>query len=572
MAQFICERCGHHEVLPDDCLHRLAYCPECRNVGRVREDCSRPDASPAKRDVSAGAWRAALFCCICEFVAVLGAWVFLSDWRSDRHPDAAGRLPVSTSGNQVDSDKLQDTSPIAKAVASADRELNWQREIAATINDREDRSRRAEASGIVARNHALERIVEADPIAPKTVVVETPPQPEQVVEKAVSAVTKLATVCPKEVSEGQRLFEHEWTEHDPLAGGGDGLGPEFNARSCAECHHMGGSGGSGTNQHNVQTFEILPDKHGGHVWSGVIHAASTDPALTESKSSLESLLGSPKVPFQRIDSRKNNGIVEVDAIRTVFINTPALWGNGIIDKITERDLQKLDYSHPTTGRFRHLVGGKIGKFGWKAQIASLHQFVGSACAGEVGLSNSIRCQQKPLEFRDNVIARHDLTDDQLKALVKYVADLPAPTQVMPEDAAGRNQVAAGGRLFSAIGCANCHVPNVGPAHGVYSDFRLHNISSASTRVETYYVVNAVPIFMPAANYPRLSEWKTPPLWGLADTAPYWHDGSAATIREAILKHEGEANVVKAEFEILDLERQQELFAFLDSLKAPILQK
>jgi hypothetical protein len=43
---------------------------------------------------------------------------------------------------------------------------------------------------------------------------------------------------------GRELFNHEWTSHDPLTSG-DGLGPVFNARSCVECHHQGGSGGGG---------------------------------------------------------------------------------------------------------------------------------------------------------------------------------------------------------------------------------------------------------------------------------------------------------------------------------------
>src|SRR5262249_55557791 len=38
---------------------------------------------------------------------------------------------------------------------------------------------------------------------------------------------------------------------------------------------------------------------------------------------------------------------------------------------------------------------------------------------------------------------------------------------------------------------------------------------------------------------RMQEWKTPPLWGLADSAPYLHDGRAATIEEAITFHGGE---------------------------------
>src|SRR4029078_1754799 len=55
---------------------------------------------------------------------------------------------------------------------------------------------------------------------------------------------------------GQRLFEHEWTKNDPLAGG-DGLGPVFNASSCVACHFQGGGGGGGPNQRNVKNSQEI---------------------------------------------------------------------------------------------------------------------------------------------------------------------------------------------------------------------------------------------------------------------------------------------------------------------------
>ncbi len=53
---------------------------------------------------------------------------------------------------------------------------------------------------------------------------------------------------------GRDLFVHEWTPNDPLAGGGDGLGPVFNAKSCAACHKQAGLGGGGPLENNVTTF------------------------------------------------------------------------------------------------------------------------------------------------------------------------------------------------------------------------------------------------------------------------------------------------------------------------------
>ena len=57
---------------------------------------------------------------------------------------------------------------------------------------------------------------------------------------------------------GRELFVHEWTAGDPLSPKGDGLGPVFNASSCAACHGQGGIGGSGSQEHNVTVFTTAP--------------------------------------------------------------------------------------------------------------------------------------------------------------------------------------------------------------------------------------------------------------------------------------------------------------------------
>ncbi|MFM9069591.1 MAG: di-heme oxidoredictase family protein [Planctomycetota bacterium] len=66
------------------------------------------------------------------------------------------------------------------------------------------------------------------------------------------------------------------------------------------------------------------------------------------------------------------------------------------------------------------------------------------------------------------------------------------------------------------------------------------------------------------------KWKTPPLWGVRDSAPYMHDGRAATLDEAIRLHAGEAKQVTQAYKALSgLEREQ-LLAFLNTLAAPMM--
>jgi hypothetical protein len=64
------------------------------------------------------------------------------------------------------------------------------------------------------------------------------------------------------------------------------------------------------------------------------------------------------------------------------------------------------------------------------------------------------------------------------------------------------------------------------------------------------------------------EYTTARLWGIADTAPYLHDGRATTLTDAILMHGGEAQAVRGAFASLDAAGQDDLIAFLRSLRAP----
>ena len=64
------------------------------------------------------------------------------------------------------------------------------------------------------------------------------------------------------------------------------------------------------------------------------------------------------------------------------------------------------------------------------------------------------------------------------------------------------------------------------------------------------------------------EWRTPPLWGVADSAPYLHDGRAETLEEAVLWHGGEATASRNRFYDLSRADKDRLLAFLSSLRAP----
>ncbi|MDB5308401.1 MAG: thiol oxidoreductase-like protein [Gemmataceae bacterium] len=390
-----------------------------------------------------------------------------------------------------------------------------------------------------------------------------------------------------EMAAGRDLFEHEWTPNDPLAHG-DGLGPVFNARSCAACHFQGGLGGGGGVEHNAVGYEVFPRPGDPTFHTGTIHNFSVDPAQKESTGTLRTLFpvikgrtiqsGSPNCPSTTV-------IPEFDPVRTQSVQATALFGAGWVDLISDRAILRnarnrgvrgavrelgLDFGGVPPGRVRRVAGG-VGKFGWKAQFASLEEFVAAACANELGLGTPSTEQAKPLAAPDRS-ATPDLDRKQFRALVAFVKTLPKPVEAMPDLPAGREAATHGKELFATIGCATCHVPDLGGVKGVYSDFLLYTLDDPPPPGGGGgYGPEPPPQLQLASrpdDEPRPDEWKTPALWGVADSAPYLHDGSAATAHDAILRHRGDARSVSEKYRSLTPGDQAAVVSFLTTLKAP----
>jgi len=373
----------------------------------------------------------------------------------------------------------------------------------------------------------------------------------------------------EEVSAGRELFVHEWTPHDPLSKSGDGLGPVFNATSCAACRFQGGVGGAGSNKHNVTNFTVVPAGNRTESLAGVIHASATLPSAEESPESLERLY--PPIPKLRVTPPNGCSytIPGFNRIRTTVVSTPPLFGAGLIDQIPDVALH-YDFAKKNlvnikvemidgersigTGRVRLLSDGRVGKFGWKAQFATLEEFVAAACAMECGLSNPLKQQIEPGTFAASQpqAEKLDMDHRMLRNLVRFCAELPSPVIATSNDASVQSQIDLGRQVFAEIGCAECHTPDIGGVKAIYSDFRLHVVEESYDERESVYLEK-----LPAGK-PFPNEWKTPPLWGLADSAPYWHDGSSPTIEQAITRHRRQAGQVTERYNKLGGTDKQEI--------------
>jgi CxxC motif-containing protein (DUF1111 family) len=379
---------------------------------------------------------------------------------------------------------------------------------------------------------------------------------------------------------GLQLFEHEWQPGDPLAGG-DGLGPVFNDRSCVACHFQGGAGGGGDSKHNVMAFEALPVEGRQELLAGVIHSNAVSQDCRESPKGLQEFF--PVVPGgQKIVGGCTVEIRDFNPIRTEIVNSTALFGAGWIDRISaktilydsrQKSLRAIGdelggkFDHIPTGRPRVLADGRIGKFGWKAQFATLEEFVAAACANEIGLGNPMMEQARPWTRGEHAKANPDLDQSQFRALVAYVDTLPRPIEALPQDAYSQTQAERGRSLFKEIGCALCHTPDLGGVTGVYSDFLLHQLTKRDPSGGGYGELQGIPVPLPG-EHPLPDEWKTPALWGVADSAPYFHDGGSPTLETAIVRHDGDAAPVTKTFRALSTDDRKAIVAFLATLKAP----
>jgi CxxC motif-containing protein (DUF1111 family) len=387
---------------------------------------------------------------------------------------------------------------------------------------------------------------------------------------------------------GEVLFKHDWKQNDPLCPEGDGLGPLFNATSCVACHNQGGLGGGGGLAHNVTMFTVRPNDKPPR--EGVVHAHHVKGAAHQE--TLHNV--HPELPT--VSQPNLNQLVVLDqggrgssqamafpaGVHISQRNTPALFGAKLIDEIPERDIlagaksQRLKWAMASAndktvpvGRALPVGNGRIGRFGWKAQMASLSDFVRAACANELGLGNQGNSQPTPI-YAVAITAVQtpalDLTPEQCNQLTAFCASLSRPVERLPKGVSA-GQAAAGRNLFGTIGCADCHTPKLGTVEGLYSDLLLHEMGHDLVGGGSYGDTR-VPVPNSSGDGISPSEWRTPPLWGVADSAPYLHDGRATTLESAIQLHGGQATRSARAFAMLSPDRQTEVIAFLKTLRAP----
>ena len=345
---------------------------------------------------------------------------------------------------------------------------------------------------------------------------------------------------------GQVLFNRPFSAEE-------GLGPLFNQDRCGSCHDLPTSGGHGAEPvvkvsrfDPVEGCSTLPE-HGGDLLQQVV----TEPGRTAG------------LTIERIP--------EV-ATAVAEIRAPAVYGLGLAARISETEiLRRADPDDRDgdgiSGRPNLDSTGRVGRFGRKAQHATLRGFIEEALRLEMGITTpENREEERPqgleLPAEADIAPDPEATEEQLQLLVDYIDLLAPPRRRLPEDPQALADIEEGERIFAFMGCDACHTPSftvdatespafAGRRFRLYSDLLLHDMGPelASTCTD-----GTAP-----------SEWKTARLVGLGYRSEFLHDGRVQRIQDAIELHGGEGAASRDVFRRLNSQARAQVLAFLRSL-------
>jgi hypothetical protein len=422
----------------------------------------------------------------------------------------------------------------------------------------------------------------------------------------------------------QRFFQEVFTASA-------GLGPRFNSDSCGSCHFQPAFGGSSPCPANATNCAGTPiNPQSGMISEALASSSNTLPSFITSNGPVVEarfpyLLDSNGQP----DTALPSGLVEdIFTVRSTAcslsqpnfaaaistndiafrIPTP-IFGDGLIENLDDSTLlanrnANLNNSFGIAGTFnRSIDDGTISRFGWKAQVKSLHQFAGQAFNGEMGITNSLFPNERPNPEEELNVGGTGLASSCLNLAgtgypemvpiffgaeqgglptpepepdgpaesamwMRFLAPPAVGVVVLNGNSVPQATINAGATQFSSIGCQTCHNSSVGSTQASnfnpglgnvapqpYSDFEIHhmgtnladNISQGSAGGD---------------------QFRTAPLWGLGQRYFLMHDGRDTDLLGAIEDHAGngsEATTSVTNFNNLSSTAQQELLDFLRSL-------
>lgn len=362
----------------------------------------------------------------------------------------------------------------------------------------------------------------------------------------------------------QAQFERR---HDPSTG----LGPVFNATSCAECHQNGVTGAAS---------QITELRAGHRDRNGMF----VNPTIAINDGA-DTITGRAIIDDRAICPQAQEHLPDSEDVRTLraVLNT---LGDGFVEAVDDKTLVAI--AGRQAAETHGMIHGEVievpileapghngvGKFGWKDQDPTILSFSGDAYLNEMGVTNRL----KPRDVTNVCKVTTDPEDkpDHLGlADIDHFAQFIRGTRVPPREEvlAATPDAEAGEYLFKAIGCNSCHIETLVTARpgtlingGMYKvpealgdkiihpygDFLLHDVGTGDGIVQ-------------AGPEDTANKLRTVPLWGLHIKSRFMHDNGSLTVHDAIKRHAGEAREVINRFDHLTPEEQAQLIAFVRSL-------
>jgi CxxC motif-containing protein (DUF1111 family) len=398
-----------------------------------------------------------------------------------------------------------------------------------------------------------------------------------------------------------------------------GLGPRFNSNSCSSCHAQPAVGGSGASVN--PEFQFTSD--------GVAPGNTSPSFLTANGPTVEARFPFFFNPNGSVNMSAPNGGVEdlftvtgrsdagsctsatalpqpgfaaaVKANNIIYrIPTPT-FGAGLVENLDDSTLLtnqvgNLKNHFGIAGTFNHNGNdGTISRFGWKAQNKSLHIFTGEAYNVEMGITNMLFPQDRPLPGEDqqatglpasclNLSGKgypEDISNpgsqpqaavlDDVSAFANFMRFLAPPAAggvVLNGQQVSSSAISTGSSLFNSIGCSTCHNPSPGATQSSSFAPSLSQVQvPAYSDIEIHHMGNGL-----ADNVSQGGaggdQFRTAPLWGLGQRIFLLHDGRTTNLVTAIqahASHGSEATSVEQNFFNLSPTQQQEVLDFLRSL-------
>ncbi len=350
-----------------------------------------------------------------------------------------------------------------------------------------------------------------------------------------------------------------------------GLGPVYNARSCAECHQNPVTGGSS----QVSELRVGHRSSSGNFVNPSIvlgdgHTTVPNRSLVNDRS---------------ICADAQERAPASETTRTFRLSVSVL-GDGFVEAIDDQTMLNI------AGQERILSRGtiageaiqvpvleapgqtRVGRFGWKDQQASLLSFAADAYLNEQGITSRLNPTDSTAVCK-TTSDPEDLPDSTGMADIDHQANFMRGTMAPPVNATLQASAdgLAGQKIFSQIGCAFCHTASIttSPAGTVlnggtfvvpaalgskiihpYGDYLLHDVGTGDGIVQ---------------NGPKdtANKVRTAALWGVRMRTRLMHDGLSATPDNAILRHAGEARGVVRSYQGLSAKQRSQLLIFLSSL-------